>query len=172
MSHKVLPLDASGYGRLIGETARGAMMLHRRLTGGDWAPFRVVPLPPPDLNLVCFAVGHPALGTLEQTNAFVDRLHRALSVGGSGKVLHKPDFYVTRTVLRTGEYGRAAEATVRALGFTYDDYARAGGVTVLRCTVMNPFLASRRGKVDFIQGFTRTLGEVMAAELKAPGGAR
>jgi glutamate/tyrosine decarboxylase-like PLP-dependent enzyme len=167
MSHKVLPLDASGYGRLIGETARGAMMLHRRLSGGDWAPFRVVPLPPPDLNLVCFAVGHPALETLEQTNAFVDRIHRALSVGG-GKSLHKPDFYVTRTVLRASEYGRAAEATVRGLGFTRADYERAGGLTVLRCTVMNPFLASRRGKVDFIQGFTRTLAEVMASALQAP----
>jgi hypothetical protein len=72
---------------------------------------------------------------------------------------------VTKTVLRAGEYGRAAEPTVRALGFTPGDYARAGGVAVLRCTVMNPFLAARRGKVDFIQGFTRALGEVMAAEL-------
>lgn len=165
MSHKVLPLDGSGYGRLIGETARGAMMLHRRISSGDWAPFKVVPLPPPDLNIVCFAVGHPALETLEQTNAFVDRLYHAMSVG-SGAARRKPDFYVTKTVLRSGEYGRAAEPTVKALGFTLEDYERAGGVAVLRCTVMNPFLASRRGKVDFIHGFMETLGEVMSAELR------
>jgi glutamate/tyrosine decarboxylase-like PLP-dependent enzyme len=167
MSHKVLPLDASGYGRLIGETARGALALHRRLSTGDWAPFRVVPLPAPDLNIVCFAVGHPALETLEQTNAFMDRMYRAMSVGsgGSASSARARDFYVTKTVLRAGEYGRAAEPTVRGLGFTPGDYARAGGVAVLRCTVMNPFLAARRGKVDFIQGFTRALGEVMAAEL-------
>jgi glutamate/tyrosine decarboxylase-like PLP-dependent enzyme len=164
MSHKVLPLDASGYGRLIGETGRGALALHRRLFTGDWAPFQVVPLPAPDLNIVCFAVGHPSLKTLEQTNAFMERVHQAMSVG-SGRTHRKPDFYVTKTVLRASEYGRAAEPTVQALGFTYEDYERAGGVAVLRSTVMNPFLAARRGKVDFIQGFTRTLAEVMAAEL-------
>src|SRR5690606_39351223 len=35
MSHKVLPLDASGYGRLIAESARGALILHRRIAHGD-----------------------------------------------------------------------------------------------------------------------------------------
>jgi hypothetical protein len=70
MSHKVLPLDSRGYGKLIGETARGALVLHRRLTAGDWGRFRVVPLPAPDLNIVCFAVGHPALTSLEANQRF------------------------------------------------------------------------------------------------------
>jgi glutamate/tyrosine decarboxylase-like PLP-dependent enzyme len=165
MSHKVLPLNASGYGRLVGETAKGALALYRRIASGDWAPFKLVPLPPSDLNIVCFAVGHPALETLERTNDFMDRIYRALSVGPD--TLKRPDYYVTKTVLRSHEYGRAALPTVEGLGFTSADYDRAGGVTVLRCTVMDPFLASRRGKVDYIRGFVRTLGEVMRAELEA-----
>lgn len=163
MSHKVLPLDASGYGRLVGETARGAMALHRRIASGEWAPFKPVLLPPSDLNIVCFTMGHPALKTLEETNAFVDRIYRALSVGPD--TMKRPDYYVTKTVLRPGEYGRAALPLVDRLGFTPADHDRAGGVAVLRCTVMNPFLTSRRQKVDHIRGFIQTLGEVMNAQL-------
>jgi glutamate/tyrosine decarboxylase-like PLP-dependent enzyme len=160
MSHKVLPLDARGYGRLIGETARGALLLHRRMSAGDWSPFTLVPLPRPDLNIVCFAVGHPSLKTLEETNAFADRIYGAMSIS-AGRSARDLDFVVTKTVLRSHEYGRAAEPVVRALGFTHADYERAGGVAVIRCTVMDPFLAARRGRVDFVAGFAATLRRVL-----------
>jgi glutamate/tyrosine decarboxylase-like PLP-dependent enzyme len=160
MSHHVLPLDSRGYGRLIGETARGALMLHRRIAGGDWAPFNLVPLPRPDLNIVCFAVGHPSLRSLEETNQLCDRIYRAMSVGADGNA-RKLDYFVTKTVLRRGEYGRSALPIVRALGFGEEDYERAGGVGVIRCTVMDPFLASDRGPRDHIEGFVETLRRVM-----------
>jgi glutamate/tyrosine decarboxylase-like PLP-dependent enzyme len=165
MSHKVLPLDATGYGRLIGETARGALALHRRLSAGDWGPFTLVPLPTPELNIVCFAIGHPALKTLEETNAFCARVYHALSVNAEHSA-RQLDYFVTMTVLRSAEYGHAADATVHALGFTHDDYLRAGGVTVIRCTVMDPFFASRRGKTDFVAGFADTLRTVLEEELE------
>jgi hypothetical protein len=68
-------------------------------------------------------------------------------------------------VLRSHEYGDAAHPVVEALGFEAEDYERAGGVAVIRCTVMDPFLAARRGKVDFIAGFARTLRQVFEAVL-------
>jgi glutamate/tyrosine decarboxylase-like PLP-dependent enzyme len=165
MSHKVLPLDSRGYGRLVGETARGALMLHRRLAMGDWAPFRLVLLPTPDINIVCFAVGHPGLAGLEETNAFADRIYRAMSVSETHPA-RALDYFVTKTVLRAAEYGRAAEPVVEALGFRHEDYLEAGGVSVIRCTVMDPFLASRRGRVDFIGGFAETLRRVLREQLE------
>jgi glutamate/tyrosine decarboxylase-like PLP-dependent enzyme len=164
MSHQVLPLDASGYGRLIGETARGALLLHRRITGGDWSPFRVVPLPRPDLNIVCFAIGHASLRTLDATNAFVDRVYRAMSVGPH-RTARQLDYFVTKTTLRVGEYGRSAIPLVEALGFTEDDYRAAGGLTVIRSTVMDPFLAQHRGRTDHIEGFVDTLRSVLVEVL-------
>jgi glutamate/tyrosine decarboxylase-like PLP-dependent enzyme len=165
MSHKVLPLDARGYGRLIGETARGARTLHRRLSAGDWAPFRVVPLPAPDLNLVCFAVGHPELRTLEETNDFVARVYGAMSVSDarSARML---DYFVTKTELRQPEYGDAAVPLVEALGFSREDYHRAGALAVIRCTVMDPYLGGGRSGVDYVGGFARTLRAVFEAELR------
>ena len=169
MSHQVLPLDAGGYGRLVGETARGALLLHRRLRAGDWTPFRLVPLPEPDLNIVCFGVGHPELRTLEHTNAFIDAVYRRMSVGEQ-RAAREIDYFVTKTVLRSAEYGRSAVPHVRALGFTEQDYLRAGGLAVIRCTVMDPFLASRRGNVDHVEGFARGLRAVLAEALEGLAG--
>ncbi|HEX2189154.1 MAG TPA: pyridoxal-dependent decarboxylase [Longimicrobiaceae bacterium] len=164
MSHKTLPLDARGYGRLVGETARGALMLHRRLAMGDWSPFRLVLLPTPDINIVCFAVGHAELRTLEETNAFADRIYRAMSVSEQHPA-RALDYFVTKTVLRAAEYGDAADPVVEALGFGHADYLAAGGVSVIRCTVMDPFLASRRGRTDYIGGFAETLRRTLREEL-------
>jgi hypothetical protein len=116
------------------------------------------------MNIVCFAVGHPALGTLEETNRFCDRIYRAMSPGEQ-RAARQLDYFVTKTELRAGEYGHAADPTVRALGFSHEDYLRAGGVSVIRCTVMDPFLVERRGRTDYIGGFAQTLRETKEAEL-------
>jgi glutamate/tyrosine decarboxylase-like PLP-dependent enzyme len=165
MSHQVLPLDASGYGRVITQTARGALQLHRRIAAGDWGSFTIVPLPEPDLNIVCFAIGHPQLTDLSAVNAFVDRVYGRMTASetSSGREL---DYVVTKTTLRVAQYGRSALPFVEALGFTEADYERAGGLTVIRCTVMDPFLVERRGRTDFIEGFAAYLRQVLGQCLR------
>jgi hypothetical protein len=104
------------------------------------------------------------LKTLEATNDFVHRVYSAMSGLGAGGA-RRPDYFLTKTVLRTDQYGHAPEHLVESLGFTSEDYLRAGGLAVLRCTVMDPFLASTQGKVEHIQGFANALRRVMEAEL-------
>jgi glutamate/tyrosine decarboxylase-like PLP-dependent enzyme len=164
LSHKVLPLDARGYGQLIGDTVRSATALHACLAAEEWAPFTVRMLPAPDLNIVCLAVTHPSLATLEAVNAFVGRAHHAMSAT-AGAAARPRDYFVTKTVLRAAEYGHAADALVAQLGFTRADYERAGGLAVLRCTVMDPFLVTRPGRTDFVRGFAAALRCVLHAEL-------
>jgi glutamate/tyrosine decarboxylase-like PLP-dependent enzyme len=166
MAHKVLPLDATGYGRLIGEAARAALALHDALARCDPAPFKLVLLPKPDVNIVCFAVGHPRLARLAESNELVERAYRAMSVGG-GRPLRQLDYLVTRTTLHPREYAHAADPVVEALGFTHDDYLAAGGLGVLRCTVMDPFFATRRGNTDHIAGFIDALRRTLTSELDA-----
>jgi glutamate/tyrosine decarboxylase-like PLP-dependent enzyme len=167
MSHKALPLDSSGYGRLIGETARGAMRLHRGITEADWSPFRAVALPPPDLNIVCFVLGHPDLTTLEANNDFISRLHRRMSVGQTPYGRAAPDYFVTMTILRADEYRDSAVPLVEKLGFSAEDYRRAGGLSVIRCTVMDPFLGGSRGRTDHVQGLIRAVREAGENELRS-----
>jgi glutamate/tyrosine decarboxylase-like PLP-dependent enzyme len=165
MSHQVLPLDARGYGRLVGDSVRGALALHEALREAAWAPFALETLPRPDMNIVCFAVTHPSIDSLEAANAFVSRIYRALSIGVGERPARALDYLVTKTTLRSREYGRAAVPIVERLGFTRDDYLRAGGLDVIRCTVMNPFLGASGGKTDHVAGFVATLRETMEGEL-------
>lgn len=164
MSHQVLPLDETGYGRLIGDASRGALLLQRRIESGDWDPFRVVCLPPPDLNIVCFGATHPELRSLEETNEFVARIYRALSTGDRQDA-RQLEFFVTRTELRAREYGDAAVPLVERLGYDGEEYRRAGGVGVIRCTVMDPFLVGRGDQVDYLGGFVKVLRQVMEEQL-------
>lgn len=164
MSHQVLPLDARGYGRLVGDTVRGALALYDGLRAADVAPFSLALLPRPDMNIVCFVPSHPSLDSLEALNAFVGRVYAAMSIG-EDHPLRALDYVVTKTTLRAREYGRAALPIVERLGFSRQDYERAGGLAVIRCTVMNPFLSSPHSKVDHIAGFIATLRDVMRARL-------
>jgi len=166
MSHRILPLDSGGHGRIVAQTVRSARALHRRLLDTDWGDFTVAPLPAPDLNLVCFGVAHPSLDSLEAVNAFVGKLHRALSatLGRPGRGL---DHFVSETLLRAREYGDAALPLVQELGFDREDYLLAGGVAVVRCTVMNPFF-SAEGAVDHLQGFVEGLRRAMETVCAAP----
>lgn len=164
LSHRVLPLDATAHGRLIGATVKGALRLHARLSGGDFSPFRVVTLPAPDLNIVCFGIAHPNLTDLATANRFVTRLHGRMSTA-AGRPSRELDYVVTRTVLRSEEYGETPVPFVEALGFSREEYEREGGVAVLRCTVMDPFSGEPHGKTDYVEGFAVTLAEELALAL-------
>jgi glutamate/tyrosine decarboxylase-like PLP-dependent enzyme len=164
MAHRACPLDGTGYGRLIRDTVLASRRLHQALADADLAPYRAVLLPESDLNIVCFSVTGPGLDTLERTNAFVDRVYERFTPNTpEGRA---NGFFLSRTSLRAHEYGDAALPTVAALGFTAQDYRRAGEVTVLRSTVMKPFPEPARGKphlVDqFIAALKRTLGQALA----------
>ena len=102
--------------------------------------------------------------SLEAVNAFVARVYDAMSLSRETP-MRRLEYLVTKTTLRAREYGRAAVPIVERVGFTATDYERAGGLSVIRCTVMNPVLFSARSKVDHVAGFVRVLREVIAASL-------
>lgn len=164
MSHKVLPLNEDGYGYLIGETARGAITLHEQISAADWGDFRVVPLPRPDLNIVCFAISHPSLDSLAAINAFCTRVYQAMSVSES-RDARQIAYFVTKTLLKAESYGTAIASILEALGVSDEEYREEGGLSVIRCTVMDPFLASGRGSVDFVAGFIEAMRTTFAARL-------
>jgi len=84
---------------------------------------------------------------------------------GVGSSTRPPDYFVSRTVLRESEYGAAGMPIVQRLGFDERDYSRTGGVHLLRCTVMDPFFAERRGTTDLLAGFLETISTVLEREM-------
>jgi len=169
LSHKVVPLDERGYGFLIGRTVVGARRLHAALDTADLLPFRVILLPPPDINIVCYLLAHPTLSSLHAVNAFNHRIFHCLSPARPGGA---PEYIITQTRLRSPMYDGAVDPVLQALGVCGVEEWRASGkegLVVLRSTVMDPFLAAAPPAPDHVSGFigalrraaTMALGERM-----------
>lgn len=165
LSHKVLPLDERGYGHLVERTVVGARRLHRALATADWAPFRIVLLPLPDINIVCWVMTHPELDSLEAVNQLNEGIYGRMSLSVPGA---QPDYIVTRTRFQTPMYDGAVDPLLEELGVAGPERWRAAGkegLVVLRSTVMDPFLAEEGGSAHldgFVQAVRRAAGESMA----------
>jgi glutamate/tyrosine decarboxylase-like PLP-dependent enzyme len=169
LSHKGIPLDERGYGYLIERTMAGARRLHAELCRADLDPFRLVVLPVPDINIVCYVVSHPSHRDLVSLNAFNERVFEQMSLARPDG---PPEYIVTRTRLRSPMYGGAVGPLIDALGVcSFDDWQRstAEGLVVLRSTVMDPFLDSRGSGPDHVAGYVAALGRASTAALSQKG---
>jgi glutamate/tyrosine decarboxylase-like PLP-dependent enzyme len=165
LSHKAIPLDERGYGYLIECTMAGARRLHTVLSGADLAPFRVVLLPVPDINIVCYIVAHPSHRVLASLNAFNERVFVEMSLARKDGA---PEYIVTRTRLRTPMYDGAVPPLLEALGIcSFDDWRASGseGLVVLRSTVMDPFFDSKGSGPDHIAGYVAALRRACTAAI-------
>lgn len=137
MSHKTIPLDIGGHGRLIGATARAAHRFHAALGKADFSPFNVIRLPEPDLNIVCFLVAHDQLDVCG-VNDLNEGIYAELSTGRETV----PDYMITRTRLTSPAYDGAVVSLLPLLGPLAKAYWQERGeegLVVLRATIMNPF---------------------------------
>jgi glutamate/tyrosine decarboxylase-like PLP-dependent enzyme len=164
LSHKTIPLNSAGHGRIIASTLRGARELYALLGSSDFAPFRVIRLAEPDLNIVCFLLHHPSLTTLSDVNALNETIYRELSPDPQ---MSAP-YMITRTRLASPGYDGVLEPLLSLLG---GDLGRsretaAEGLTILRATVMNPF--SSEGGPDYLMGLTDAVRQVAMSFLRDP----
>jgi glutamate/tyrosine decarboxylase-like PLP-dependent enzyme len=165
LSHKALPLDERGYGYLIERTAAGARRLHRCLADADLSPFRVVLLPEPDINIVCYLLTHPSLTSLSAVNTLNERIYGRMSLSRRDD---DPEYIITRTRLRSPMYDGAVDPLLAALGVcTTDEWRASGdeGLVVLRSTVMDPFLVAGPPAPDHLGGFIGALRRAATASI-------
>ena len=165
LSHKVIPPDERGYGYLVERTVAGARRLHAALAAADLSPFRVVMLPLPDINIVCYLLCHPSLTTLQAVNQLNERVYGRLSLAGPGEV---PEYIITRTRLQSPAYDGAIGPILAALGIgSVEDWKAggSGGLVVLRSTIMDPFLAAEAPAPDHVGGLIAALRRAGAAAL-------
>jgi glutamate/tyrosine decarboxylase-like PLP-dependent enzyme len=170
LSHKVLPLDERGYGYLISRTMLGARKLYRTLREADFSPFRVIVLPEPDINIVCYVMHHPSLQTLHDVNQFNERIYGLMSLSTPGA---SPGYIVTRTRFQTPMYDGAVDPILDELGVcTPEEWKTHAeeGLIVLRSTVMDPFAITLPPAPDHISGFVGELRRVCRLALNGFNG--
>jgi len=166
MNHRTIPLNSDGHGRIIASTMRAARRLHAMLRASDFGPFRVILLPEPDLNIVCFLLQHSSLTTISALNALNEMIYERLSPDAQ---MSAP-YMITRTKLSSPMYDGALKPLLSQIGEDANLYSKdiGEGVTVLRVTVMNPFSDGEgtdhlRGLSDAIRGLAMSYIEAPAA---------
>jgi glutamate/tyrosine decarboxylase-like PLP-dependent enzyme len=164
LSHRVLPLDERGYGYLVERTVVGARRLYRALGDEVGDGFRVVRLPPSDLNIVCFILTHDRIGGLRELNALNEGVYARMSFGDPEA---RPDYVLTRTRFQSPMYDGAVDPILDRLGVgSVEAWRESGkeGLVVLRATVMDPFLGEEGGP-DHVGGFVEAVGLAASASL-------
>lgn len=149
LSHRCIPLDTSGHGRLMQETIRNASKLHA-LLARDWSSAcQAITLCVPGSNIVCYALKPKGATTLAEINALNRSLYARLSIRESQDAnVYAQKFFVSRTTLAPSQYRPDTVAPfLERLGVSADEYA-SEGVFLLRSVLMNPWYASSLEKGD------------------------
>lgn len=173
-AHRVVPLNQSGYGLLIGKSIQSTQELCYRLSR-ELAPelaregivLRILNQPP-DGNIFCFVVNRAGNASLREMNRINQEIYDELKFNPES-VIQRHNFIISSTALTFAQYGlkgsqgrSCLDEHLEALGIPVEQFGEVGSVKALRCTVMSPWLAlSRGGNPDYGAAFAGVLKQVI-----------
>jgi glutamate/tyrosine decarboxylase-like PLP-dependent enzyme len=173
-AHRVVPLDQSGYGTLIGKSIQSAQELCGRLSH-ELAPelasegiiLRVL-TEPPDENVFCFVVNRDGNASLTEMNRINQAIYDEMKFNPES-VIQRHNFIISSTTLTCAQYGIGGSQGkgclvehLAALGIHDGEFSQVGGMKALRSAVISPWLAlSRGGDPDYIAAFAAALKQVI-----------
>lgn len=161
LNHRVMSLDTEGYGALIGSTVASARALKEALAGFQSADgFRLIPLNEPDLNLVTFVAVPPGVRSLEALNRFNDALYKRFATDPT-RVVFTYEFLMSRTAFDPKKYEAGLRARLEPE--LMDLLADGQPLTVLRCTIMNPFVSAAIASGSYFKELLEDLEREMRA---------
>ncbi|NMM54050.1 tyrosine decarboxylase [Paenibacillus aquistagni] len=140
-AHKVLPLNVTGYGKLMGASIEGAFRFYNFLKGRkfnvDGKVIELHPLTKPDFNMVDYVFNEEGNTDLERMNKLNhDFFDYASYVKGS---LYSNEFITSHTDFAIPDYGNSPLEFVQSLGFSEAEWDKAGKVTILRACALSPY---------------------------------
>jgi tyrosine decarboxylase len=143
-AHRLLPLNISGYGQLIGRSVAGAAHFVTALkTVREFSVAgRTIVCEPlsnaPDFNVVLMAFNYKGNADLKVMNDLNAKIYHASSYEGGP--LYGDDWITSHTELAHESYGDAPKSFVRKLGIPDAEWDRIRSVYVLRCCVLHPWI--------------------------------
>jgi len=165
MAHKVVPLNITGYGRIIGYSIEGAYRFYRSLLAAgpiwvDGRQFEVIPLARPDINIVDYAFHEQGNDSLDEMNLLNQSIYEQCSYK-SGPV-YLSDFIMSKTALTREEYGETPRSFVEKFGVVAGDWEVRGSIYVLRSCILTPYLTNNTTYEEywgnFIGAMERAIG--------------
>jgi tyrosine decarboxylase len=163
-AHRCLPLNVSGYGRLIGS---GMQTAHRfktflstySITLGDRV-IRAYPLHEPDFNMVDWAFKADDMMSLSEVNDLNQKFYE-LSSNLAGHEYNNI-FITSHTRFSTDDYGNTPVTFIETLGLDKEEWASEKSVTLLRASILDPYLSSRELFDDYMEVLTDAFGQRLA----------
>ncbi|UCE17089.1 MAG: tyrosine decarboxylase [Gemmatimonadota bacterium] len=179
-AHRLVPLNVTGYGRLIGRSVEVAHRfynsLHKqrsfKVSYEDkkgkkrYRTFKVVPLTRPDFNMVCWAFNEVGNTSLRRMNGLTLALFKKFQyIDGP---VYYDDFLTSHTEFTLENYGQAPETFLRKLGISTKGYTDKQGVWVLRASLLTPFLDVEKVYKDYWTRFMKTIKKTIAEVTSVP----
>ncbi len=176
LTHRVLPLDSTGLGRILRMTVRACEEFYDSVAEvrARWAGrVRVCTPFEPDSNLICLAINPEGNTSLARMNAFGREVFQRMKVE-PGQSLQGHDFIGSYTSLRHDRLDGHAERILAELGIdpaTLNDIPTdpdsADHIFILRHTLMNPWHLSGPDGVSYVERYwswlERTAMEVLGS---------
>ncbi|PHM45363.1 putative decarboxylase involved in desferrioxamine biosynthesis [Xenorhabdus mauleonii] len=172
-AHRLLPLNVSGYGKVI---AAGIVTAHRLLEKlGKLPPievgkhrFEVHIMPSPDFHMINFTFKEAGNNSLSNHNELNKRLYELCSYS-TGRA-YTNDFITSSTILDYKEYGDTPWRYAEKCGFSRSEWEKVHRIYVLRAAVMTYSLRNEEYFEEFWQQlhtiFVKKLNQLVDEEEK------
>jgi len=138
LTHKCIPLNHEGYGKIIGDSINATVSLKSRLTNNKKISKYLQFLTEPDLNILCFRVNFPGELNLEVMNNINKRIYLSFLEGktfleGLEKPVEIRQFILSETSFKIGDFPFLKEK------FGINDVRDDECINFLRICLMNPY---------------------------------
>ncbi|MFW3612718.1 tyrosine decarboxylase [Staphylococcus caprae] len=141
-AHHVLPLNISGYGKLIGASIEGALRFYDFLNQQSFKvgdkEIEVHSLVRPDFNMVDYVFKEKGNNDLVEMNKLNHAFYEQASYVAEN--IYNNEFITSHTDFAISDYGNSPLNFVKDLGFSEEEWYRAGKVTILRAAVLTPYM--------------------------------
>lgn len=170
LSHRILPLNQTGYGLLIGKGIEGARLLYNTCKNDIDPDLQKIGVKlkiltdPPNTNLFCFIINKIDNTSLQQMNYWNMKIYDRLCYQ-KDVVLQTHEFMLSSTNLDYSTYGLPitdgsipVEEHIRDLNIKKGEFEKIKKIFILRSTIMNPWISLARGtRTDYIYEFSNVL---------------
>jgi tyrosine decarboxylase len=169
VAHQVIPLNVTGYGKLIGSSIEGANRFYNLINSVK--PFEVngtkiilEALVKPDFNMVDFVFNLEGNTDLQKMNQLTVELFN-LSNYFSGP-LYKKDFVTSHTEFTYEDYGDAPKLLTRKVGIPDSEWDKVRGIWLLRACVLTPYFTNPAVTEYYWENFLDSMKEKIAIVLQ------
>ena len=164
-AHKTLPLNVTGYGKLIARTIEASSAFCAALNNmmpfiaDNGKPYIAIPLTKPDTNIVIFVINELGNTNLKKMNQLNEKIYNECSYV-SGPLYNKP-FITSKTILTAEEYDDVPKTFLNKLNIAETEFDEIDEIFVLRAAIMTPFFAGKKTFLDYWQEFITTMKSIV-----------